>query len=211
MELILKSMEWWPNWVSGSLLGLCLLYWVIALIVAPLDFLDFGTDLDANTDIGDSSFLGGLLAPFLKLLNIGDVPVVVWLTPKALTWFVTGVVGYPKVQNEPAWAQWALLWGGLVLGLIVAKLVTEPLKPIFAHTGEFSAEDGNNQLIGQTVRVISGQITHDTPGQVEFSGDGPPQRLTARSTDPNTVFIRGQKAQIASRLPDQSVLLTTTS
>lgn len=200
MELLIKStIEWWPNWVSGGLLGLCMLYWLIALIGAPLDFLDFDLNLDADTDVGDTSILGGVLGPFLKFLNIGDVPIVVWLTPKALTWFITGVVGYPKVQDMPTWTHWALAWGGIVAGLLVAKIVTQPLKPIFSEAGEESAADGNRKLIGQEVSVISGTIDTQTLGQVEFSNDGPPQRLSARADSDSHVFHRGDRAVIVSR------------
>ena len=71
----------WPTLVVTTLLGLVVLYW-LCVILGALDFdlFDFDVDLDGQPD----SFLDwGMVG--LKWFNLGEVPLMVWLTSEWCT------------------------------------------------------------------------------------------------------------------------------
>ena len=67
------------------LLMFTMMYWMVVIVgAAGLDLIEVDLDIDGHSDI-ESAFSVGLVG--LRFLNLGRVPLMVWITILALTWW----------------------------------------------------------------------------------------------------------------------------
>lgn len=163
---------------ASLLLTLVCIYWFLVVLGAVgLDSFDLDLDLDADADV--SSILG-LGAVGFRFLNLGMVPIMVWLSAFALSlWIVSMLFQLLGVHEDlSGWWQTSLVVGGNgLISLIPTKIFTQPLR------GKFDAVPPNpdKDMIGRT-GVVTTTVTA-TNGQVEIEAEGAPLVLHSRSRE----------------------------
>ena len=118
-----------PNLPASLLFSLCLLYWLTVTFGAVgLEAFDLDVDFEADVD----SFLSiGMVT--LDLLNIGRLPLMVWLTTFSFCWWLISF-GWDRPENhESLWYGLQIALRNVVLALIGTKILTQPLRPARAE------------------------------------------------------------------------------
>jgi hypothetical protein len=115
----------------------------------------------------------GLVA--LRFLNIGDVPLMIWLTAFSAGYVASSVLfdGTATGLSAGAFAVGVVRSGAI--GLVAAKLLTQPLR------GAFETVEPNRaaSLVGRTCVVTTSEVT-DRFGQAKVEAEGAPLLLHVR-------------------------------
>jgi hypothetical protein len=163
------------NVAATALLLMIVLYWLFVIIGAgSLDLfeleLDFETDLDASMSLGMVT---------LDFLNIGRMPLMIWLSAFALAWWGISVA-WDHPDNHTSW-YWGLQAAvrNFALAVIAAKLITQPLR------NRFDPHEPNRpeELIGKEAVITSSNVTEQF-GQARLQTEAAPLLLHVRSADP---------------------------
>lgn len=166
----------WPTLPATVLVGLCLLYWLSVILgVMDFDFLDFDLDFEIGTEgasILDFGFIG------LRFLNIGEVPVMLWLSLFSLSMWMLSINFDSKVEINTLLDYLPLALRNMGVSLVVTKLITQPFKGYFKFTPPNEIET----LLGQACHVTSSTVT-ERFGQAELETEGAPLKLHIRSED----------------------------
>ncbi len=192
----------WPTLPATVLLCLTTGYWLLVIIGgADTDLLD--VDLDADIDPGldghESAFGWGLAS--LKWLNLGEVPLMLWLSAFALPAWLMSMTFDRDLVNPGArelLTAWARNFG---VALIAAKLLTQPLR------GKLKFDEPNtaSSLIGQRVIITTTEAT-PTFGQARYAApQGAPLMLNVRTV--TGAIPKGTSAFIVDYLPETRLYL----
>ncbi|MEO0600735.1 MAG: hypothetical protein AAF211_04815 [Myxococcota bacterium] len=197
------------NLVLTVLLGLVMLYWLFVAFAGlgmdSLDF-DFGFDaeIDADLDVDVDVHAGhadvaaaGLGLSFLRLIGLGEVPLLVLLSFQLLFLWVIGVAAYPLVGDWGLLLQIAALIPSFILALIVTSTVTYPLRVIFRRIKASEKAQQKFEFIGKRVRLLT-PVAGISNGQAEIETDGAPLKLIVRASDPDLTIDKGAEAVIVS-------------
>ena len=185
---------------ASIVLLLALLYWLLA-IVAGLDWdlFDFDLDLNSEPDL-DTSLSVGLVV--LRFLNIGRVPLVVWASVFAIAyWLVTLLLD--RLADDPE-TRTSLFYAAqytvrnLAIGVLAAKVLTQPLRDKFEPVEPNRAED----LIGRPCQITTSQVT-STFGQAQVPTEAAPLLLNVRVRE--TPLAKGEPAVIVDFDPEKNV------
>ncbi|QDV20147.1 hypothetical protein Pan153_48190 [Gimesia panareensis] len=175
IELLHASLNW-PTLPATVLVAICVLYW-LSVIVGVLDFdlLDFDLDFDISADgpsILDFGFIG------LRFLNLGEVPIMVWLSIFSLSMWLLSINFDSKAEIQSFMDYLPLFLRNLGISLVVTKLVTQPFKGYF----QFTPPNQIETLLGKSCRVTSSTV-NEKFGQAELETEGAPLKLHIRSED----------------------------
>ncbi|WP_417381296.1 hypothetical protein [Gimesia sp.] len=174
-EIIKASLEW-PTLPVTILLGICLLYWISVILgFMELDLLDFDLDFEIGTD-GPSFLDFGFIG--LRFLNIGEVPVMLWLSIFSLTMWMLSINFDAGVKINSALDYLPLAIRNIGISLVVTKLITQPFKGYF----QFTPPNQIETLLGKSCVVTSTTVT-DRFGQGELKTEGAPLKLHIRAED----------------------------
>lgn len=178
--------------LPASLLLVAVLLWSAMALVGSVD-LDLGGDLDLDVDLDGSTgnpIAAGLSAFALRWMNIGYVPLVIWVGVFAIFWWFISACLWSLMDQHffspPGW-----LWSSLLavknaaLGAIATKFATNPMKQWFV-TEELTAKS----LVGQECEIAS-STADETFGQVKYQTDGSPLLLNVRTDGPT--LVKGSK------------------
>ncbi len=185
---------------ASIVLLLAMLYWLLAIVAGlDLDLFDFDLDLDHEADLPESLSAGFVV---LRFLNIGRVPLVVWFSVFAVVyWLVTllfdRLLDNPDLRESLFYAaQYAVR--NLVLGVLLAKVLTQPLRDKFEPVEPNRAED----LIGRQCQITTSEVTRSF-GQAQVPTDAAPLLLNVRvKEDP---LAKGDRAVIVDFDPEKNV------
>lgn len=177
------------NLPATLLLALVVGYWLLLLVGAlDLEFLDFDLDLDGQPDSPLSvGFLG------LRFLNLGRVPLMVWVSVfAAILWVLSMFFWFlwDVAQYQPGW--WHIsqfLLRNVALSVVLTKLATQPLIHVFDQPPEYTPES----LIGKFCEVSTWEATSES-GQARFQTDGAPLLLDVRMVA--GTLAKGDRAEI---------------
>lgn len=148
-----------------------LLYWLTVIIgifdFSSLDFdididadvdMDVDVDVDADTDV-DASGGGSVFLAILGFFNFGKVPFMVVMSILALGLWTIAILTNYYFSNGSIWFSIFLFIPNLFVSLLIAKIVTTPLIPLFKEMnteakpidyigllGKVSLETSNNQI-----------------------------------------------------------------
>ena len=186
----------WPALPATVLLLLISVYWLLRSLGA-LDWDGFGVDLDIDGQ--SESFLSIGLTP-LKFLNIGEVPLMLWMSIFALSWWTTSMLiyGEPTSGNWTRTAQAVFVSGGI--GLLATKLLTQPLRGRFQHIEPHTAES----LVGCACVITTSEATPEF-GQARYETGAAPLLLNVRTQD--VKLAKGDVAEIVDFDPERRVYL----
>jgi hypothetical protein len=214
-----------PTIPGTIVLGVCLVYWLLLIVGAvDLDLGDahIGMDGHAGFDHGGGFHHGGLDHAghghggldhgghghggaswglvALRFLNIDDVPLMIWLTAFSVGYVGSSVLfdGMATGLSAAAFAVGVARSGAIAL--VVAKLLTQPLR------GKFDTPEPNvaGSLIGRTCVVTTSEVT-DRFGQAKVEAEGAPLLLHVRG--PAGAFRKSDVARIAGYDADRRVFL----
>jgi len=174
---------------ASVILLLAMLYWLLAVVSGlGLDLFDFDLDLNGEPDLSSSLSVGWVV---LRFLNIGRVPLVVWCSAFAVMfWLVTLLLD--RLADDPELrmsifyaAQYTIR--NLVLGVLLTKIVTHPLRDRFEPVESNRAED----LIGRPCQITTSQVTQAF-GQAQVPTGAAPLILNVRVKQ--TPLAKGEPA-----------------
>jgi hypothetical protein len=184
------------------LLLLVLLYWVLAILAGlELDFFDFDLDVDGTGDVESTLGLGFVA---LRFLNLGRVPLMIWLSVFALTYWLTSML-FDRLLDDPGRREdlwYALQFGvrDLAISIAATKLFTQPLRDKFEPVEPNPPED----LIGKPCVITTVEATEEF-GQAQVKAEGAPLLLHVRTEQ--AALAKGDTAVIVDFDSKQNVYL----
>lgn len=191
------------------LLVVVLIYWG-SILLGALDFsaldidfdldadidADVDMDVDADTDVDGSAT--GWFAGLLHFFNFGKLPLMIILSITVLSAWSLAILGnYYVGQNSWGFAL-ATLIPNLFVSLLVAKIITTPLVPLFERLdGTAEAID----YIGQTcrIRLPAGASKF---GQAEVIIDDDALLINVKTDSDANVIQRGESAVVVGKTSD---------
>ena len=169
------------------LLGLLFLFWMVSLLgVFDLD------SFDGEVDGGEVEGSDGVLGFLLRAVNAQDVPVMMVLSVLALfMWLIAIASNYYLNPGQSGLVAFGLLTGNFILSVILVKLVTQPLRPVFRSIK--NDKEHQEPLVGSAGTVKSRTLDRDF-GQCEVPRPkGSPALLNCRLADGEKPLVRGDE------------------
>lgn len=183
------------NLIPTALFLFVMGYWLIVLIGAvDLDALDVDVDADTDVGTGEGSLLW--LNHLLAFFNLGQVPLMVFLTFLALPLWAGSVLANYYLSNDSFLLSLGLLLPLFVVGLFVAKFLTWPLTRVFAHLDR----EEDTSVIGKVCQTLS-SVDDERGGQAVIEGRGAPIKLMVR-TPAGVTLPKGATALVIEYLQD---------
>jgi hypothetical protein len=192
------------------LLGLVVLYWLSvilgALDLSALDFdldadVDVDADLDMDTDVGGG--MTGWFAGALHFFNFGKVPFMLIMTIVIVTAWSLALIGNHYLGNYSIGYALATALPLLFLGLVLAKLLTTPLVPLFAQV---QAEAEPVDYVGELCRLVL-PAAYDRMGQAEVVIGDNTLLIYVKTAAPGIALPTGAQALVVRAAADGSYFL----
>jgi len=160
-----------------------------------LDFeflnFDFDVDSEGSEGGGGNSFFGDAFQTALKAVNATDVPVMVVLSILVIMLWGSTMLGNLWFNpNENMNISASIAIGGLISALLLTRLVTTPLKPVFRALN--GSGTPNRPVEGRTGKVRS-RVLDSKGGQVELEDAETPLLLSARLSEESESLVRGDE------------------
>ncbi|TGE06297.1 DUF1449 family protein [Hymenobacter fodinae] len=191
-----------PNLAPTALLVFVLLYW-LTVIVGVLDLKSVDLDVDTHHDahLGHHAAVGHAEAPgigwlnhALTFFNLGRVPLMVFLSFVALTWWVGSLLINYYLHNESGLLGLLLLLPLLVVSLLVAKLLTLPFVRLYAAMEK--SHDGGERPLGKVCTVLLPTTAYRL-GQASVQPlSGSPLMLNVLAASPTAELRKGDTALV---------------
>lgn len=185
MTRFLDATVAYPTVIYSTLLGVVLVYWILALI-GVVDFddasIDIDSDLQADADAEDI----GELAAFLVAFGLNGVPFSVVVTLMTLiAWTLSCLAGMWLLPLVPtSILQIVAGTGVLLVSLAVAVPITaraiRPMRGLFVMHRAVS----NNELVGQACVVLTSSVDENF-GRAEVSTRGTGLNIRVWAASPN--------------------------
>ncbi len=209
MSEILETAVAGANLGPTVLLGLMLLYWLAVLIgVVGLDLFDFDLDLDADVDMdvgdvsgdfdvdadassGATSSALSVGAVVLKSVNIGRVPLMVWLSCFALAMWTIMILWDHAETHQSLMREILILLRNAALAVLAAKLMTQPIRGQFEDAEAPRAKD----VVGRICLVTTPEIT-ERSGQIRCETGAAPLLLNSRIKQDSEPLKKGDEAVV---------------
>lgn len=189
------------NLVITILAVFLLIYWITVIIgVVDLDLFDLDVDLDVDADADGVSV--GWLNSVLAFFNLGQIPVMVFLS-----FLILPAWGIMIIVNDTLGIE-SFVWGMLVLipvligSLFIAKFLTLPFVKIF---GKLSEEKENEVVIGKICEVTI-PANGAKVGQALVITKGAPLLLNIFTTQ-GTEMAKGDRGLIIEYQKERNIYL----
>ncbi len=170
----------WPVLPFSVLLCLVSMYWFMVIVSGiDLDVFDIDLDIDLDFDADTSPSVADFGMLGLKWLNIGEVPLMFWLSIVGLTsWSVTMMFDHP-MGNATSQAVAVVVARNLGLGILAAKILTNPLR------GKFRAKEPNtiSEMMGRHCSIVTSEATMTHGNAICHIEEGAPLRLNVRMVE----------------------------
>jgi len=181
----------YPTGLLSALLGVVLVYWLLALI-GLVDFESDGLEWQADVDASELSGAAALLVgmglngvPFSIAVSL--VILLAWtFCCLAAMWVLPGDPG-PAMQFV---ASTGVLFLSLAWGVLLTSRLIRPLRPLFVT----HAATANVELVGQACVVLTGSVDENV-GRAEVKQLGAGLNVRVWAPSPNA-FKRGSTARI---------------
>lgn len=198
IELLQESLKIY-NLPATILLGMIIVYWIVALI-GVID-LDIDLDLDSDAEaVGSGN--GGFLSRFVKISGFTEAPLIFILSVFALFFWATSVLAnrYFNPENTLGFAI-ILSIPVLLISSIITRLLITPLQPLVRYV---KAAEPTAKIIGEEGTVKSVTLDRDF-GRIEIKFDGKPLLLNAVLSEGATDQIsKGAKVLVVAKLEGES-------
>lgn len=221
------------NLLYTGLFILMLLYWASVIIGAlDMDSLDvhahMDTDMDADMDAdvhahmdadvdgdvdadvhaetdaqGHLGHSGGVVYGMLRFFNVGEIPLMIMLSFTILFMWAGAVLVHHYLGIHSLLVALALFVPYFISALLVAKVVTTPLKALFKSLKKQTEQ--HEELLGRDCVVTTSEVNGEF-GQAEVKTRGSPLLLNVR-TEHGQVLVRGDEAIITHHLPSKGIYI----
>lgn len=209
MSSLFAALTSFPAVVYTVLLGVVLVYWLLA-IIGLVDF-EAGADVDIGADAADAGDAGDIgdagdagdggpeglsgLAAWLVAFGLNGVPFSIVVSLLALVgWFLTGMASLtllPLVPDALRWAAGAgVLLAAAALSIVIAAQLVRPMRGLFVTHRAIS----NAALVGQVCKVLTG-VVDERQGRAEVAQRGAGINIRVWAPAPNSLR-RGDAALI---------------
>lgn len=192
----LQAVTSYPTAVFTTLLGVALVYWLLAL-VGMVD-MDHGLHAHDGSDLVHDVHDLGTLASYVVAFGLHGVPFSIALSVLALVAWTLSAVGsmwlLPLLPGTgPHYAAGTILGvGSLSVAVPLTSRLVRPLRRLFVtHTAIHNAS-----LVGQTCRVLT-QTVDERNGRAEVPQRGANLNIRVWARTPNTL-ARGATARIVA-------------
>jgi hypothetical protein len=185
-----------PTLPASILLILAGVYWLFALVGAlDLDLFDFDLSVDPDSQsLSDIGFIS------LRFLNIGRVPLMIWMSVFALAFWTASIV-IDGTRTYTSAAETALaIARNAGLALVATKLLTQPLRDKFDVQEPNPAEE----LVGRTCVITTSEAT-DRFGWAQLDTGASPLSLSVRAVEGS--LSKGDVAEICGYDAEQRAYL----
>lgn len=199
-----------PNIVYSVLLCVVLLYW-LSVIIGALDIgsFDFDLDLDADLDVDvdtdiDTGSGGGWFAGALHFFNFGRLPFMVVFSFLILGMWSLSILGNHYLGQGSVIFPFVMFLPMLFISLVVTKIITTPLVPIFE-----SLDKGVEavEYLGLTCKMLLPATTTQM-GQAEVLYDSNPLLINVKVSETQaTPVLKGEEGLIVGRSSDDRYFL----
>ncbi|HMQ49539.1 MAG TPA: DUF1449 family protein [Saprospiraceae bacterium] len=197
-ELLQAALE--PvNLFYTTLLAMVLLYWLSvmlgALDISALDFDLDTADADVDADLhGGGSWLAGVLHFF----NFGRLPFMVVMSVVVLAAWCLAILGNYYIGQHTWGFALATFLPIIFASLVLAKLITAPLVPLFAHL------DGTVQEVDYIGQVCQIRLPANAEkfGQAEVQIDGDWLLIHVKTETQEMALRSGEQALVVGKTPD---------
>ena len=205
MSSLFAALTSFPAVVYTVLLGVVLVYWLLA-IIGLVDF-EAGADMDIGADAADAGDAGDIgdagdggpeglsgLAAWLVAFGLNGVPFSIVVSLLALVgWFLTGMASLTLL---PRWAAGAgVLLAAAALSIVIAAQLVRPMRGLFVTHRAIS----NAALVGQVCKVLTG-VVDERQGRAEVAQRGAGINIRVWAPAPNSLR-RGDAALITEYDP----------
>jgi hypothetical protein len=205
------------NLPASSLLVLVMVYWLMLILAGlDLDFLNFDLDVDADADVdmdidgvdgdGHLSDTVGIGFVVLRFFNIGRVPIMVWVSIFAITYWLLSVVLDRFLDDEGRRTElfYAVQYGvrNFAVAVVLTKIFTQPLRGKFDPSEPNKPED----LIGKKCVVTTTDVTQSF-GQAQYETEAAPLLLNVRTRE--KPLAKGDVAVIVDHDAEENIYFVT--
>jgi len=160
-------------------------YWLFVIIGAfDVELFDIDLDFDGNAEA-----FTGIGFVMLKRLNLGEVPLMLWMSIFSLGMWVLSMSLDHSPLPETTWEEIQALARNAGISLVLTKFATNPLRGIFRSPEPNPAA----KLIGKQCEITTNEVT-ETTGQAVFATEAAPLLLNVRTHDGS--LAKGEQATI---------------
>ena len=201
------------NIVYTTLLIVVLLYWMTVIIGAldissfDIDFdmdadMDIDADIDADMDTDIDGGSGSWLFEAVQFFNFGKVPFMIIMSFVILFQWAISMLLSHYMGDDSIWFALAMFLPMLFVSLVLTKIVTTPLVPVFKNMNE-----GEEQIdyIGETCKVLL-TTQHDKMGQAEVIFNNNPLLINVKTDNENTTLKRNDEALIIDKTENYFII-----
>jgi len=192
------------NLPASILLVLVMFYWLMVILAGlDFDFFDFDFDMDAEPDFESALSFGFVV---LRFLNIGRVPIMIWTSTFALTFWLLSML-LDRLLDNPEHREAifnAVQYGirNFAIAILLTKVFTQPLRDKFDAKEPNRVED----LIGMHCSITTTEVT-ESFGQAEYRTEAAPLLLNVRTRE--TPLAKGDQAVIVDHDAEENVYFVT--
>lgn len=205
------------NLPASALLVLVMFYWLMLILAGlDLDFLDIDLDVDGDADLdmdmdgvdadGHLADTLGLGLVVLRFLNIGRVPIMVWVSIFAIAYWLLSVILDRFLDNPDHRIEllYAAQYGvrNFAIAVVLTKIFTQPLRGKFDPSEPNKVED----MIG-TECVVTTTEVNKSFGQARYETEAAPLLLNVRTRE--KPLAKGDLAVIVDHDAEENVYFVT--
>jgi hypothetical protein len=165
-----------PVLPASALLIMVVLFWGLVILGAlDLDVLDLDIDIEPAQDVG---WLPSIGLVSLRFLNVGPIPLMIWLSIFSLSLWIISVTWHDPSYNDDNWIALQVLIRNVALALLATKVLTQPLLRFAQKTEMRKSAD----LLGQVCVISTSEVTEKN-GQAKLHTEGAPLLLHVRTRE----------------------------
>jgi hypothetical protein len=179
-----------PVLPATALLLLVAAYWLLVILGAlDMGLFDFDFDLDADGSPGGLEGVLGAGFAVVRFLNLGDIPLMLWVSTYALSFWMTSVIWFDVSYTESTAVIIQVILRNMVIALVATKVITQPMLRLVDRTKVTRHQD----LIGKPCEITTDEVSEDY-GQARVATGSSPLLINARTR--NGVLQKGESVQI---------------
>ena len=185
MQELLDASIQGANIIPTAMLIFLLIYWIVVILgVIDLDMFDIDVDMDVDGPEVDAGVSVGWLNSVLTFFNLGQIPLMIFLSFLVLPMWIISVQANHLLGNSSMLIGVALLIPNLIVSLFIAKILTMPFVKLFSKMIEEG--ETTTTMIGKICRVVL-PLNSESVGQVEVNVEGSNYRISAKTVEEKTM------------------------
>lgn len=197
MDSLLVTITSYPVAVYTALLGVVLIYWVLAIVgIVDFEHSGFEVDLDHDMDLHADGADLGTLAGYVVAFGLNGVPFSIVVSLLLLfSWLFTGLAAQYLLPWVPTLLLKCVVGTGVMVAAFCAAIpltarLVRPMRGLFVTHQARS----NLSLVGQVCRILTLEVTEKF-GRAEVAERGAGLNIRVWAKTPNTL-TKGDMARI---------------